>query len=178
MRHGRDPQLRLDCPPIEAVPLTTNCRDKIIPILRALQHVYGDQQLRGEILGLVGKDVNGSTSPKHGRPGLDYWPIVVLAGVRLGCNLDYDKLQNLAEEHRTLRRIMGIGEWQDDEAGAFDWRRIRDNLTQLPPETLEKLNQRIVGLATNWCRRRSKRYAATRSWSRPTFIIRRTQPDW
>ncbi len=145
MRHGRDPQLRLDCPPIEAVPLNTNCRDEIIPILRALQHVYGDQQLRGEILGLVGKDVNGSTSPKHGRPGLDYWPIVVLAGVRLGCNLDYDKLQNLAEEHRTLRRIMGIGEWQDDEAGAFDWRRIRDNLTQLRSETLEKLNQRIVG---------------------------------
>ena len=69
MRHGRDPQLRLDCPPIEAVPLNTNCRDEIIPILRALQHVYGDQQLRGEILGLVGKDVNGSTSPKHGRPG-------------------------------------------------------------------------------------------------------------
>ena len=79
------------------MPLNTNCRDEIIPILRALQHVYGDQQLRGEILGLVGKDVNGSTSPKHGRPGLDYWPIVVLAGVRLGCNLDYDKLQNLAE---------------------------------------------------------------------------------
>ena len=42
MRHGRDPQLRLDCPPIEAVPLNTNCRDEIIPILRALQHVYGD----------------------------------------------------------------------------------------------------------------------------------------
>jgi IS5 family transposase len=145
MRQARDPQLRLDCPAIEAVPLNTNCRDEIIPILRALQHIYGDTQLRCDILGLVGKDVNGATSRKHGRPGLDYWQIVVLAGVRLGCNLDYDKLQNLAEEHRTLRRIMGIGDWQDDDKGAFDWRRIRDNLTHLRPETLEKLNQRIVG---------------------------------
>jgi transposase, IS5 family len=145
MRQARDPQLRLDCPPIEAVPLNTNCRDEIIPILRALQHIYGDQQLRCEILGLVGKDVNGTTSRKHGRRGLDYWPIVVLASVRLGCNLDYDKLQNLAEEHRTLRRIMGIGDWQDEEEEAFDWRRIRDNLAHLRPETLEKLNQRIVG---------------------------------
>ena len=33
----------------------------------------------------------------------------MLGAVRLGCNCDYDKLQNLAEEHRSLRRIMGIG---------------------------------------------------------------------
>jgi len=33
--------------------------------------------------------------------------------VRLGCNLDYDKLQNLAEEHRTLRAMMGVGDWQE-----------------------------------------------------------------
>jgi hypothetical protein len=28
----------------------------------------------------------------------------VLAAVRLGCNFDYDELQNLAEEHRALRQ--------------------------------------------------------------------------
>jgi hypothetical protein len=28
----------------------------------------------------------------------------------LGCNLDYDKLQDLAENHRSLRQIMGLGE--------------------------------------------------------------------
>jgi transposase, IS5 family len=144
MRRACNPQLRLDCPPIDAVPLNTNCRDEIIPILRALQHIYGDAQLRREILGLVGKDVNSTTSPKRGRSGLDYWQIIVLAAVRLGCNLDYDKLQNLAEEHRTLRRIMGVGDWQNEEKVDFDWRRIRDNLAHLQPETLTKLNQRIV----------------------------------
>jgi hypothetical protein len=30
-----------------------------------------------------------------------------LAAARLGCNLDYDKLQDLAESHRSLRQIMG-----------------------------------------------------------------------
>ena len=30
--------------------------------------------------------------------GLDYWHITVLASVRLGCDLDYDKLQDLAEQ--------------------------------------------------------------------------------
>src|SRR6202166_1630387 len=102
MRRACNPQLRLDCPPIDAVPLNTNCRDEIIPILRALQHIYGDAQLRREILGLVGKDVNRGSSRKRGREGLDYWSITVLAAVRLGCNFYYDKLQDLAEQHRNL----------------------------------------------------------------------------
>ena len=55
----------------------------------------------------------------------------MLAAVRLGCNFDYDKLQDLAEQHRTLRLIMGIGDWQERED--FDWRRIRDNLCLLRP---------------------------------------------
>lgn len=40
------PQERLDAMPISAVKLNLNCRDEIIPILRALQHVYSDADLR------------------------------------------------------------------------------------------------------------------------------------
>jgi transposase, IS5 family len=132
----------LDCPPIEAIELNLKCRDEIVPILRALQHIYGDAGLRSELLDLVGQDVNKGSSRKRGRRGLDYWTIVVLAAVRLGCNLDYDKLQDLAEQHRTLRLMMGLGDWQEDVD--FDWRRIRDNLCLLRPETLNKLNQLVV----------------------------------
>src|SRR5271168_2720544 len=119
------PEQRLDCLPIEMVTLNLNCRDEIIPILRALQHIYGDSKLRREIVDLVSDDVNPETSSELGRPGLDYWQIAVLAAVRLGCNLDYDKLQDLAEQHRNLRFLMGIGDWQDETD--FGWRRIRDN---------------------------------------------------
>jgi len=143
MRVAFDPQRRLDCLPIQEVKLNLNCRDEIIPILRALQHVYGDEQLRRELLGLVGKDVNRTSSRTHGRWGMDYWQIVVLAAVRLGCNLDYDKLQDLAEQHRNLRLIMGIGDWEEETV--FDWRRIQDNISLVRPETLEKINHLIVG---------------------------------
>jgi hypothetical protein len=142
MRVAIQEQPRLDCPPVAAVRLNLNCRDEIIPILRALQHVYGQAHLRQEILDLVGKDVNGDSSPDRGREGLSYWTIVVLAAVRLGCNFDYDKLQDLAEQHRTLRLIMGIGDWEDETE--FDWRRIRDNLCLLQPQTLEQINHVIV----------------------------------
>jgi hypothetical protein len=39
----------------------------------------------------------------------------------LGCNLDYDKLQDLAEQHRNLRLLIGIGDWEENVD--FDWRR-------------------------------------------------------
>jgi hypothetical protein len=136
------PEERLDCLPISDVKLNLECRDEIIPILRALQHLYAHDSLRRELLALVGKDVNGDTSRKHGRRGMNYWEITVLASARLGCDLDYDKLQDLAENHRSLRYIMGIGDWQDEVD--FDWRRIEDNLTKLRPATLQKLSALVV----------------------------------
>src|SRR5258708_11240912 len=74
---------------------------------------------------------------------MNYWEITVLAAARLGCNLDYDKLQDLAENHRSLRQIMGIGDWQTADID-FDWRRIEDNLRKLRPQTLKKINDLIV----------------------------------
>jgi len=136
------PQQRLDSLGVARVKLNLNCRDEIVPILRALQHVYGDAKLRSELLRLVGKDVNQGTSRKRGRRGLNYWEITVLAAARLGCNLDYDKLQDLAENHRSLRQIMGIGDWQEEVD--FDWRRIEDNLLKLRPETLKKISDLVV----------------------------------
>jgi hypothetical protein len=127
---------------VKQVPLNANCRDEIVPILRALQHLYSQPQVRDAILRKVAADVNRQSSRKRGRRGMDYWPIVVLAAVRLGCNLDYDKLQDLAEQHHALRQIMGIGDWKQESS--FDWRRLRDNLCLLRPETLEALNHAIV----------------------------------
>jgi len=137
------PEPRLDCLPIPAVKLNLNCRDEIIPILRALQHVYEVPPTRREILNLVGQDVNQDTSRRHGRRGLNYWEITVLAAVRLGCNLDFDKLQDLAENHRNLRQIMGLGDWEKDKVD-FDWKRIESNVGKLQPETIKKINALIV----------------------------------
>ena len=143
MRKAFSEQARLDCQKVTDVELNLNCRDEIIPVLRALQHIYSQSELRDSILELVAEDVNGEARDDCGREGLDYWQILVLAAVRLGCNLNYDKLQDLAEQHRTLRHIMGIGDW--DEGTNFSWRRIRDNVCLLRPETIEQISHLIVG---------------------------------
>ena len=142
MRKAYSTQRRLDCERVLNVKLNLNCRDEIVPVLRALQHIYADPDLRQEILDLVAQDVNQSSRADRGREGMDYWQVLVLGAVRLGCNLDYDKLQDLAEQHRALRQIMGIGDW--DEKTDFNWRRIRDNVCLLQPSTIEKISHLIV----------------------------------
>lgn len=142
MRKAFSQQPRLDCRSVAAVQLNLNCRDEIIPVLRALQQIYCRAELRDPILDLVAEDVNRDARDDVGREGMDYWQILVLAAVRLGCNLDYDKLQNLAEEHRSLRQILGIGDW--DDRSDFGWRRIRDNVCLLAPATIEKISHLVV----------------------------------
>lgn len=142
MRKAFSQQVRFDCVGVPRVSLNFNCRDEIIPILRALQQVYSRVELRDQILDLIAADVNRDARDDVGREGLDYWQILVLAAVRLGCNLNYDKLQDLAEQHRALRQILGIGDWH--EAHDFGWRRIRDNVCLLKPATIEQISHLIV----------------------------------
>lgn len=142
MRKAFSTQQRLDCQTIPEVTLNLNCRDEIVPILAGLQHVYSQSSLRDEILELIARDINEHSRNDCGREGLDYWHITVLAATRLGCNLDYDKLQDLAEQHRALRQIMGIGDWQ--EQIDFNWRRIRDNVCLLKPDTIGAISYCIV----------------------------------
>jgi len=142
MRIPRRSQLQLDCPPISQIELNTNCRHRIIPVLRALQHVYSQPKMLDTILALIGSDVLGDAEPNQGREGMTYWQILVLAGAKAGCNFTYDELHDLAENHRKLRGMMQVGEWDEE---SFNWHRIRDNLCQLRPETLEAINHVIVG---------------------------------
>ena len=146
MRKAFDRQRRLDCPSVGKIVLNLNCRNETIPILRGLQHIYNTPNVRNSILNAIARDVNGESSAQHGRPGLSYWEILVLAAVRLGCNYNYDQLQDLAENHHALRQLMGIGDWESEEKDIqkFDWRRIERNVNLLRPETIDKINQAII----------------------------------
>ena len=141
MRKAYSNQLRMDCVAIEQIALNFESRDEIVPVLAGLQHLYCQIALRDQVTQLVAADVNCQTRDDIGREGLSYWQILVLGVVRLGCNLDYDKLQDLCENHRSLRAMLGVGDWDQT---SFGWRRIRDTLCLLKAKTLEQINELIV----------------------------------
>ncbi len=142
MRRYYEKQRRFDCTTIAELMLNYECRDEVVPVLAGLQHVYTDSSLRNRVVRLVAQDINEDSRRDVGRPGLDDWQIVVLAAVRLGCNYDYDKLQDQSENHRGLRTMLGVGEW--DDGTSFRARRIRDTLCQLQSATITEINHAIV----------------------------------
>lgn len=141
MRQRFTRQGRLDLDSIADLQLNLECRDEIVPILAGLQHVFQQSDLRLKLAKLIEADINEDSRSDLGREGFSYWQVVVLATVRLGCNLDYDKLQDLAENHRALRCLLQVGDWDDT---SFGWRRIRDTLCLLTTETVRKINHAIV----------------------------------
>ena len=142
MRKAYSKQLRLDTVPIPDVQLNLQSRDRLVPVLRSLQHVYSDSILTGRILNLIAADINADSRSDTGRKGMDYWHICVLAAVRLGCDYTYDQLQDFAEEHRKLRAIMGLGSLDETD---FHHKTLRNTFCLLRPETIEQINQAIVG---------------------------------
>jgi IS5 family transposase len=142
MRQSYERQHRFDSTPIADLALNWECRDEMIPILAGLQHVYTCGPLRNKVVKLVAEDINQDSRRDVGRPGFDDWQVVVLAAVRLGCNYDYDKLQDQAENHRALRIMLGLGEW--DDSVSFSSRRIRDTLCAIQPATIAEINHAIV----------------------------------
>jgi hypothetical protein len=54
------------------------------------------------------------------------WRILVLGVMRLGLNADYDRVQDLANNHRTMRQMLGHGEW----TATFEYKTqtLKDNL--------------------------------------------------
>ena len=142
MRIPHRKQQYLGCPAVTQVDVNPNCRDRMIPILRALQHIYSRPQLRQKALDLIAQDVLGDADPDQGRPGLTLWQILVLASVRLGCDFTYDHLQDLAENHNNLRLIMQVmADWKEE---SFDFRRLHNNICLVRPETIEAINHLIV----------------------------------
>lgn len=142
MRKAHDTQLKLDVPAHLDIEFDPHSRHELEPILMALKHLYDNPQVLKPILKLIAKDVVGDKAPHRGCPGLSYWEILVLAATRLGCNLDYDALADLANHHKKLRRLMGVGDWEDEKR--FPYNTIRDNIVKLSEATIRQISHVIV----------------------------------
>ena len=118
-------QQRLDQTPLMSVHLNSRSRDETVKMMRGLQAVYGDLETRQAILALIRQDVLSQLRDDVGRPGMDRWSIFVLLCCREALRLDYDRLEDLVENHRLVRAALGIGDWQRQEV--FDWTRIWRN---------------------------------------------------
>jgi len=78
----------------------------------------------------------------NGRSGMDLWKILVLGTLRLSCNWDYDKLMDIANNHRTLRLMLGENAMGYESLYALQT--LKDNISLFTPEVLDRINQIVV----------------------------------
>lgn len=142
MRRKFNPQLQLGATPIEHIRFNPKSRDDIPQILRGLQHIWTTQEVRDEVLGLLETAISEEIDFGNGRPGMDLWVLLVLGCLRTGLNCDFDRLHELANEHKTVRAMLGHGAWADD--WEYKLQTLKDNVELLKPEVLEKINIVVV----------------------------------
>ena len=105
---------------IADIEIDQRSRDDIPKILKGLQHIYCTPQLREEIFTILNRLVPEGVSTKNGRPGMNLWRIFVFGTLRLCCNWDYDRLHEMANNHQTLRQMLGHGIKDEKLTGRCD----------------------------------------------------------
>ncbi len=70
-----------------------------------------------------------------------FWNIFVLAMIKLDLNCDYDRLHELANQHATIRQMLGIGKF---DKTCFELKTIQNNVRLFTPEILDQINTVIV----------------------------------
>ncbi len=142
MRYALNPQLQIGETTVSAIQFDTHSRDDIPQLLRGLQCLYDDTKVRGSVLEQLGTAVIANADPNTGRPGMPLWSILVLGALRLGLNCDYDRVMELANEHRTLRQMLGHGAFDEDKR--YGLQTIKDNVSKVTPEILDRINVEVV----------------------------------
>jgi hypothetical protein len=137
---------------IADIEIDITSRDDIPMILLGLQHIYITKPLRETVFEILEEVIptketgnageNIAVDSNKGRPGMDQWCILVLGTLRLGLNADYDRIQELANQHRTLRAMLGHGPFTADKD--YRLQTLKDNLELFTPHIMERINVEVI----------------------------------
>ena len=142
MRQVKNPQLKLGELPIADIKIDLKSRDDIPPLLLGLQYIYTNLELRSQVFSILEEVLSPGVDRNNGRPGMEQWKILVLGVVRLNLNCDYDRLHELANNHKTIRQMLGHATFADEYQ--YNLQTLKDNVSLLSPDILDRINEFVV----------------------------------
>ena len=143
MRKVIDMQMKIGEVNISEIDFDLRSRDEIPKLLMGLQAIFCNLEIREKVFKVLMELIPDNVDPNNGRNGMDLWTILVLGSLRLVCNWDYDKLMDIANNHKKLRLMLGHSSITDDEY-RYALQTLKDNVSLLTPEALDKINQIVV----------------------------------
>ena len=145
MRTVENTQMHFGEIAIAQIEIDSKSRDDIPAVLKGLQHIYTNPPLRERVFALLLEQVRPGVDLKVGRPGMDLWRIFVLAVLKQGLGCDFDRLQELANQHQTVRQMLGHGDgFRKDQTSYYQLQTLIDNVSLLGPQLLSQIGQVIV----------------------------------
>ena len=159
---------------IAEINIDLKSRDEIAQLLRGLQYIYTNAELREEVFQRLEKYIQPKTNKETGRPGLSLWNIFVMGVFRLDLNWDYDHLHGQVNNHKTLRQMLGHADIFDSHY--YHLQTIKDNVTLLTPELLDEINRVVVQAGHGVAKKKETSccvVVAIHLWLKPLFIIQR-----
>jgi len=154
MRKVIENQLKIGQTDIPNIQIDLACRDEIPQLLLGLQYIYNHRPVREAVFKILKKITPKEVAADKGRPGMDLWKILVLGTLRLNCNWDYDKVHNIANEHKTVREFLGHSIFEYDQS--YGLQTIKDNISLLTPHLLDEINQVVVAVGHDVVRKKDE----------------------
>jgi hypothetical protein len=144
MRNRFNQQLTIGLLAIEKTEVSPKIKDSLTELLAALHKIYITPEYNVKIFSILEQYIT-SNKQKTGRTGMTLWQIFVLAQVRLCENISYSKLHGLANNHLTLRCLLGVGlEHGGFSRIEFEYQNIYDNVSGLSEELIKELHEVIL----------------------------------
>ena len=142
MREVHRSQFQLGQVPIEEIWINPKSRDDIPAVLKGLQHIWCDEELRERLFALLDEHILPEADRTVGRPGMDLWQILVLGVLKQGLGCDFDRLHELTNHHETIRAFLGHADW--DDKTRYEYQTVVDNVSLLTPELLSAVGRLVV----------------------------------
>ena len=141
MRKRFERQLQIGQVDIADIQFDLRSRDEIPKILIGLQHVFTTPELMEKVFEILEDVIPDDIDKSFGRPGMLLWNIFVLACLRVNCNWDFDKIHEMANQHHSIRLMLGHGVFDECR---YSIQSIKDNFALLTPSVIDQLNQLVV----------------------------------
>jgi len=140
MRKRFEIQHEIGATPVDEIEFPKRSRDELPAVLRGLQYIYITSSLNSEVFELLESKIGNS---KTGRPGMSFWEILVLGTVRLTLDVNYDRLEHIANYDRLVREMLGV-ETKFKNLKKYPIQTLKDNICLLTEELLEQINDLVV----------------------------------
>ena len=140
MRQSYKQQLTLTAITTNDIVGRHHSRDDIDKLTMGYNVILKKPTLRDAIIDVLASGLN--LSADTGREGMDYWTMFVFGSARVALDMDYDRLQNLVNNHAALRKVVGHGDLDGHQQ--YGLTTLKDNIRLITEDMLAQINTLIV----------------------------------